>query len=253
MTTPQVHKPTILGRIRAYFFAGILITAPIGITLYLTWSIIDFFDRQVIPYLPAQYNPATYLPITVPGLGLILAFVVLTMIGWLTAGLMGRWFIRLSENLLARMPVVRSIYSAVKQVLETVLSQRSDAFRQCVLVEYPRRGLWTIGFITGDTTGEVQNLNEDDLVNVYVPTTPNPTSGFLLFIPRRDIHILSMSVEEGFKMVVSTGLVTPKDKRTKTEKERKTLVTKEPTLLSETPSRVVSIEQDEPEIPEKTA
>jgi len=211
---------TLFARLRAYFFAGILVTAPIGITLYLTWLIIDFIDGTVTPLIPSRYNPETYLPFGVPGLGVIVAVVFLTLVGALTAGLVGRWVVRLFDRLMQRMPVVRNIHSALKQILETVLAQQSKAFRQVVLVEYPRHGIWAIGFITGDTVGEVQHLTEDDVVNVFLPTTPNPTSGFLLFVPRSDVFVLSMTVEEGIKMVVSGGIVTPPDRRPTSQQEQ---------------------------------
>lgn len=210
---PLGRRRPLFYRLRSYLLAGILITAPIGITLWLTWEIISFFDRRVVPLIPPRYNPETYLPITLPGLGLILAIVVLTLIGWLTAGLIGRWLVRLSEQIMASMPVVRSIYGAVKQIMETVLAQNTDAFRYVVLLEYPRRGIWTMGFVTGNTEGEVQNAIDADMVNVFVPTTPNPTSGFLLFVPEKDLHYLDMTSEEGFKMLVSTGIVAPPDGR----------------------------------------
>ncbi|MCR9070174.1 MAG: DUF502 domain-containing protein [Alphaproteobacteria bacterium] len=212
-------KVSLFSRLRTYFFAGVLVTAPIGITLYLAWLIIDFIDNRVTPLIPARYNPETYLPFSIPGLGLIVAAIVLTIIGAFTAGLVGRWLVSLSERLMARMPVIRNVHSALKQILETVLAQQSKAFRQVVMIEYPRRGIWAIGFLTGDTVGEVQNLTEDDTLNVFLPTTPNPTSGFLLFVPRQDCHVLSMSVEEGIKMVVSGGIVTPPDRRPKQERE----------------------------------
>lgn len=206
-------RRTLFGRIRGYLLAGILVTAPIGITLWLTWGIINIFDRQVVPLIPSRYNPETYLPFSLPGLGLVLALVVLILIGWLAAGLMGRWLVRLSEQIMARMPIVRNIYSAVKQIMETVLAQKSNAFRHVVLVEYPRRGIWTMGFVTGTTAGEVQNVIDAEMINVFVPTTPNPTSGFLLFVPKKDLYYLNMSSEDGFKMLVSTGIVTPPDSR----------------------------------------
>lgn len=211
--TPGMVRPTIFGRLRAYMLAGILITAPIGITLYLTWLIVDFIDSQVMPLIPSHYNPENYLPFTVPGIGLLVMLVSLTLIGWLTAGILGRWMIRLSEHLLARMPIVRNVYSAIKQIMETVMAQQSNAFREVVLVEYPRRGIWAIGFITGGTVGEVQNTTADRMVNVFLPTTPNPTSGFLLFVPESDIYKLHMTIEEGIKMVISGGIVTPPDRR----------------------------------------
>lgn len=207
------------GRLRAYFLAGILVTAPLAITIALASWLIEFVDSRIVPLIPLRYNPDFYLKeylgyeIGIPGLGLIVLVVFITLVGAVTAGFLGRIVIRFSENMLNRMPVIRSVYGASKQILETVLKHQSNAFRQAVLVEYPRRGLWAIAFITGRTEGEVQNLIADDLVNVFLPTTPNPTSGFLLFIPRQDMVILDMSVEEAIKMVISGGIVTPPDRR----------------------------------------
>jgi uncharacterized membrane protein len=206
-------------RTRAYFFAGILIVAPISITFYLAWLFISFVDSKVTPLIPAPYNPETYLPFAVPGLGLLILVLGLTMVGALTAGFMGRVWVRISERMLARMPVIRNIYSAVKQIFETVLADQSAAFREAVLIEYPRRGMWAIGFITGRTKGEVQNVTQDECINVFLPTTPNPTSGFLLFVPRPDIIPLSMSVEEAIKMVISGGILTPPDRRPAAERK----------------------------------
>lgn len=202
-------KTGLLARFRGYFLAGILVTAPMGITAYLAWLFISFVDDQVTPIIPIKYNPETYLPFSVPGLGVIVVVIVLTLIGAMTAGYLGRVLGRLGERVVAQMPVVRSIYGAVKQILETVLAQQSSAFREVALVEYPRRGIWAIGFITSHTVGEVQDLTDDDVVNVFLPTTPNPTSGFLLFVPRKDLHVLNMTIEEGIKMVISGGIITP--------------------------------------------
>lgn len=196
-------------QLRTYFLAGVLVTAPFAITLYVAWALIDFIDTRIKPLIPPQYNPETYLPFGVPGIGLIVLVVALTLIGYLTAGLLGRFFIGWGERLLARMPVVRSIYSAAKQIIETVFSQSSTAFRQVVLIEYPRRGIWTIGFLVGDTVDLVQDHVADPLVTVMVPTTPNPTSGFLLFVPRAEVKRLEVSVEDGMKMIISIGMVTP--------------------------------------------
>ena len=199
-------------RLRAYFFAGILITAPISITFYLAWLFVTFVDSKVTPLIPDKYNPAEYLPFGLPGLGLVIVLVVLTLIGALTAGFFGRMIMRFYEGLLAQMPVVRNVYGAIKQIIETVLAQQSTAFRQAVLIEYPRRGLWAIAFITGRTKGEVDKLTEADTVNVFLPTTPNPTSGFLLFVPKEDVVPLAMPVEEAIKMVIAAGIVTAPDR-----------------------------------------
>jgi uncharacterized membrane protein len=217
--SPVVTKPklairaSLAARLRTYFFAGILVTAPISITFYIAWLFISFVDDHVKPLIPARYNPETYLPFSVPGIGLMVVLVGLTVIGAVTAGFVGRFFIRLSERVLNRMPVIRGIYGATKQIFETVLAQQSSAFREVVLVEYPRQGIWAIGFLTGTTLGEIQELTEDEVLNVFLPTTPNPTSGFLLFVPKSDVVRLSMSVEEGIKMVVSGGIVSPPDRR----------------------------------------
>lgn len=200
-------------RLRTYFLAGVLVTAPITITVWLAWEIVGFFDAQVQALLPDRYNPENYLPFTVPGIGLLVFILAVTLIGSLTAGLIGRTVLATGERILARMPVIRTVYGALKQIFETVLAHKSEAFRQVVLFEYPRRGIWCMGFVSGRTEGEVQNLTEDEVVNVFLPTTPNPTSGFLLFVPKKDLVVLDMSVEEGIKMVVSGGIVTPPDRR----------------------------------------
>ena len=204
----------ITRHLRAYFLAGILITAPIGITFYLAWLIISWIDTKVAAVIPLAYHPETYLPFAIPGIGLVVAIIALTLIGAMTAGLAGRLWTRTSEQMLSRMPVIRGLYSAIKQIFETILAQKSGAFRQVVLFEYPRRGSWALGFITGKTEGEVQNMTSDEVLNVFLPTTPNPTSGYLLFIPRKELVVLGMTVEEGIKMVVSGGIVTPPDRRT---------------------------------------
>lgn len=206
---PAPERPSSMAQLRTYFLAGVLVTAPFAITLYVAWALIDFVDTRIKPLIPPQYNPETYLPFGVPGIGLIFLIVALTLIGYLTAGLLGRFFIGWGERLLARMPVVRSIYSAAKQIIETVFSQQSTAFRQVVLIEYPRQGIWTMAFLVGDTVDLVQDHVETPLVTVMVPTTPNPTSGFLLFLPRTEIRLLDITVEEGMKMILSIGMVSP--------------------------------------------
>lgn len=204
---------TLGARLKAYLFTGILVTAPISITLYLAWLVIDGVDRLVDTVLPLQYRPDQLLPFTLPGLGLIILLIFLITVGMVSAGFAGRVLVRLGEGLVARTPVLRGIYSATKQIFETVLAQQSDAFREVVLVEFPRTGCWSIAFVTGATRGEVGRLlaGEVEMVNVFVPTTPNPTSGYLMFVPRTDIRPLTMSVEDGLKMVVSGGLVMPPD------------------------------------------
>jgi len=199
--------------LRAYFLAGILVTGPIALTLYLAWSFVRGVDSAVSAVLPAEYNPETYLPFYIPGIGLIVLLICLTLIGALTAGYLGRVLVRLSERLLARMPVVRGLYSATKQIFETVLSKQSTMFREVVLVEWPRRDMWTVAFVTVPPEGELKDMNPPESIGVYVPTTPNPTSGYLIYVPRKDVRSLAMTVEEGIKLVVSGGIVAPPDRR----------------------------------------
>ena len=205
-------------RLRNYFLAGVLVAAPITITVWLAMQIVYFFDSTVRDLIPTGWNPETLLPFSIPGLGLLMFVIGLTIIGALTAGLIGRSFMAFAERLLNRMPVIRTIYGALKQIFETVLQKQSNAFRQVVLIEYPRRGIWCLGFLSGETEGEVQNLTDEQMINIFLPTTPNPTSGFLLFLPKKDVIILNMTVEEGINMVVSGGLVTPEDPRSEAEK-----------------------------------
>ena len=197
---------SVMGRLRAYFFAGILVTAPISITFYIAWNFIRWVDDWVSPVIPPHLNPQTW---GVPGFGLVLVVVGLTTVGALTPGMVGRLFFRMSEAVLSRMPIVFGIYGTVKQVLETMLANKANAFREVAMVQYPRPGCWTLGFIAGPAKGEVQTMFDQDMINVFVPTTPNPTSGFLLVLPRDEVRILSMSVEDGFKMLISMGIITP--------------------------------------------
>lgn len=198
-------------RIRTYFLTGLVVAAPIGITIYLTRWFIEAVDNWFLPLIPDRYQPEQYIPFSIPGLGVVIALVALTLLGALTANFFGRQLLNWGERIVDRMPVVRSIYGALKQIFETVASQSNTSFREAALIEYPRRGLYALVFITTKTTGEVLEKapTEDGLVSVFLPTTPNPTSGFLLFVPRADIIPLEMSVEEAAKLIISAGLVEP--------------------------------------------
>lgn len=207
LKTEFTSKPTILARMRGWFLTGLLVTAPILLTVYITWLFVDIIDGWVTQLLPPAFRETIYS--TIPGVGLIIGAVTITFIGAIAAGFFGRWIIKTGEGLLERMPVIGTIYGSVKQILETVLATQSDAFREVVLVEYPRKDLWVIGFVTGGTKGEVQSTITDETVNVFVPTTPNPTSGFLLFCPKDQLKYLDMNVEDAVKLVVSGGIVTP--------------------------------------------
>ncbi|OKL43505.1 DUF502 domain-containing protein [Pseudovibrio exalbescens] len=206
-----VPRVSALTKIRNYFLTGLVVAGPIGITLYLSWSLIQVVDGWVKPIIPAKYNPDTYFGLEVPGVGLIAALVTLTLIGFLTANIAGRTLINLGERVVARMPLVRNLYSALKQIFETVLRDSGQNFTKAALIEYPRPGLWAVVFVATSTRGEVATRlkNKAETVSVFLPTTPNPTSGFLLFVPKEDVIELSMSVEDAAKLVISAGLVSP--------------------------------------------
>jgi uncharacterized membrane protein len=203
---PVSFHMSLLARLRAYLFAGILLTAPIAITLYIAWIVINFVDQTVARMLPPDYNPNHYLPFSIPGLGLVLVVVVLIVVGYLAAGMAGRFFVRISEGVLSRMPIVRSVYSAVKQIFETILAERANAFSKVVLVQFPREGMWRIGFVTGLIPGDVQGVAEGGVLNVFVPNSPNVTAGFLVLVPPKEIVHVDLTPEEALKLIVSGGI-----------------------------------------------
>jgi uncharacterized membrane protein len=203
-------QPSFLGRLRAYFFTGLVITAPIAITVWATYWFVTLFDAWVKPFLPAAYNPDNYLPVRVPGFGLVFALIAITLIGFLAANLVGRTLIGLWDKLLARTPIVRSIYKGSKQIFETLFSQQGASFRYVCLVEWPRKGAWSIGFVSREVDGGHVGLEAGrEMYAVYVSTTPNPTSGYVFFVDVDEVTILDMSVEDGLKLVISMGLVFP--------------------------------------------
>ena len=213
MSSDVSAKSSTFTRLRNYFLTGFIITAPLFITIYLIWSFIQWVDSWVVPYIPKAYNPDTYLPYSVPGVGLLTAIIIITLIGFLTANFIGRTVIGYGENMVGRMPLVRNIYSGLKQIFQTVFSSESATFKEVGLIEYPRPGLWALVFVATQTRGEVdaklKSIGQDTL-SIFLPTTPNPTSGFLLFVPKQDVILLDMGVEDAAKLVISAGLVTPK-------------------------------------------
>ncbi len=209
-------------RLRNYFFTGVIVVAPITITGYLIWSFVTWVDEIVKPLIPPAYNPDNYLPFALPGFGVITAVVIVTMTGFLAANLVGRSVVGFGEQLLDRMPLVRTLYRGLKQIFETVLNERSSNFQSVGLIQYPRPGIWAVVFQSTETKGEVAhkigaNGEVEELASVFLPTTPNPTSGFLLFVPKEDIIALDMSVEDGAKLVISAGLVVPDHQETLAE------------------------------------
>lgn len=209
-TSKTAHKhKSLLHRLRNYFITGLVVAAPIGITIYLAVAFIDSIDGLVTPLIPERYNPESYLPFGLPGLGVVIAVVFLTLLGAVATNFFGRTLLSMGESLLDRMPIIRSIYSTLKQIFETVASTNSGSFKDVVLVEYPRKDIWAIAFVTSETKGEIQDRTIEDVVNVFLPTTPNPTSGFLLFVPKKDLVYLNMTVDDGMKYIISAGLVVP--------------------------------------------
>lgn len=193
---------------RNYLIAGLLVWLPLGATILVIKLLVDLLDRTLL-LLPPAWRPDALLGFHIPGLGLVLSIAIIFVTGVVVANLLGRRLVSFWESLLSRIPLVRSIYASVKQVAETVLSSSGQSFRKVLLVEYPRRGVWSLGFQTSSSLGEVQARTGEDVVAVFVPTTPNPTSGFVLMIPRREVTELDMEVDEALKMIISMGVVVP--------------------------------------------
>ncbi len=202
-----------MARLRTYFLTGLVIAAPLFLTVYIVRTFITWIDSWVTPYIPAAYTPDTYIPYSVPGFGLVVALVFITLLGFMAANFVGRRLVTLGESLLSRMPVIRNIYSGLKQIFQTAVSPTgARPFQTVGLIEFPSKGLWSIVFVTGETRGEVAEKipgAAGDIINVFVPTTPTPISGFLIFVKRSDVIILDMTVEEAAKLVISAGLVSP--------------------------------------------
>lgn len=196
-------------RFRRYLIAGLLIWVPIGVTVFILKFLVELMDRTLL-LLPPNSRPEALLGFPIPGLGFVLALIVLLGTGLLVTNLVGRQLVRWWEGLLQRIPVVRSIYSGSKSFAETVLSAKGQAFKQVLLLQYPRQGIWSIGFLSADGLTEVNERLNDDLICVFVPTTPNPTSGFIMMVPRRDVVFLDLTVDEAMKMILTLGVVVPK-------------------------------------------
>ncbi|MCI0506672.1 MAG: DUF502 domain-containing protein [Gammaproteobacteria bacterium] len=193
---------------KRYLIAGLLVWVPLGVTLLVIRLVVDLTDR-VLLLLPAQYQPEVLLGFKIPGLGIVLSVIIVLVTGMVVANLFGRTLVAMWERLLARIPFISKIYHGVKQVMETVLSADGQSFRKVLLVEYPRKGIWTLAFQTGNSSAEIGHRLGQDVVNIFIPTTPNPTSGFFLVLPREDVIELDMSVDDGLKMIISAGVVVP--------------------------------------------
>ena len=206
MSKLKKKKTSFLNKLRNYFFTGVVVLIPIGITLYLTKFIIQISSNII----PKEINPNHYLPFSVPGLEILLSILLITLIGGLSLSFLGKKILQLINDLFKRIPFLRTIYSAIVQMTDSFANKNNDK-KSVVIVEYPRKGSWAVGFATKDNKGEISKKTNNNLVNVFVPTTPNPTSGFLLMFPKKDIIYLDMSFEEASKFIVSAGTSNPKN------------------------------------------
>ncbi|PZU90824.1 MAG: hypothetical protein DI527_13480 [Chelatococcus sp.] len=204
-------RPSFGTRLRRYFFTGLVIAAPLAITAWVTWWFVTLVDGMVKPLIPNSYLPDSYLPYPIPGLGIVIVLVGLTLLGFLTANLVGRTLVEAGEAMLNRMPVVRGLYKGVKQVFETIFSQSGTSFRKVGMVQFPQPGMWSIVFIAQEAAPEIAGRLPDgnEQIGVFLPCTPNPTTGFFFYLPRREVVELSITVEDGAKLIMSAGLIQP--------------------------------------------
>ena len=200
-------KVSIVSKLRNYFITGVLVLIPFGVTVYLTLFFIKIFAK----ILPQEINPNNYLPYSIPGLEIIISIIVITVIGWLSLSFLGKKIVKLVNDIFKRIPFLRTVYSAIGQMTESFAQSRKSKKKSVVLVEYPRKGSWAVGFATQENTGEIATKTNKDLINVFVPTTPNPTSGFLLMFPKDEIIYLDMSFEDASKFIVSAGTSNPRE------------------------------------------
>ncbi len=201
-------------KLKNYFFTGLLLVVPVALTFLVVRWLVNLMDSMLISMLPGALHPDLRFGLSIPGVGLVATLLLIMAIGMLAANIFGRSLVNFSERVVDRIPVVKGIYMLFKQVSDTVFNRDRGAFRQVVLIEYPRKGIWAVAFVTGVSSGEVQNITAKKLVNIFVPTTPNPTSGFYILVPEEDIIPLTMTVEEAFKLIISGGMVTPPIRKT---------------------------------------
>lgn len=205
-----------LARLRGYFLTGLIIVGPVAITIYVVWWFINLVDGFVRPLIPDAYLPDSFLPFNIPGVGLVFGIISLMLIGALAANLFGRTIVSYGVILLDRMPVVRGVYRLLKQIFTTVFTKQGTSFKRVGLIEFPRRGLFVIVFVSGDPPGEIkEKLDDDELMTVFMPNAPNPTTGFVMFMPAKDVILLDMAIDDGVKLVISAGLVAPKQNKLK--------------------------------------
>src|SRR6202041_3162996 len=202
--------PGAVSRIRNYFLTGLIVAGPVAVTLWLIWWFVTWVDNLVRPFIPVMYRPETYLPVHIPGLGLIIAFVALTLLGFLTANLVGRKLVDLGEGLLSRMPIVRPIYRTAKQIFQTLFSGSGSSFRHVGLVEFPSPGMWSLVFLTQAPSSPISSrLPDTEHVSAFMPCTPKPATGFFFYVPSKDVINLDISVEQAMQLIISAGVIQP--------------------------------------------
>ena len=210
VTDASSSQTSAAGRIRNYFLTGLVVAGPVLVTAWLTWSFINWVDNLVRPFIPPTYRPETYLPWPIPGTGLVIAVIALTLLGFLTANLVGRKLVEVGEGLLSRMPIVRPVYKTMKQIFETLFSKTGSGFRQVALVEFPAPGMWSLVFVSLPPSADLAaKLPEGEHVSAFLPCTPNPTTGFFFFVKRSDLVVLDISVESAMTLLISAGMVQP--------------------------------------------
>ncbi|MDY6862623.1 MAG: DUF502 domain-containing protein [Thermodesulfobacteriota bacterium] len=207
---------------KKYFFTGILAAVPITLTIIILGTILKWMD-QILRFIPSAYHPDTYLPFHIPGIGFFFTVILIIVIGFLTRSYLGKKFISISEGLVARIPLVRNIYTGIKQILEAIFSVEKDKFSRVVLLEYPRKGIYSLAFVTSVTNNDIQTITKENMINVFVPTTPNPTSGYFLMVPEKDTFPLKISVESAFKVIISGGIFADPSKKFGSDIEEKSI------------------------------
>jgi uncharacterized membrane protein len=212
MKKPSAFRRLIRKKLKRSFLAGLLVLVPLGMTIVVVRWIIGLMDGLLMRFLPERFWPEAVFGFPVPGLGVVATLLLILLVGMLATNYFGRSVLGFSERVMGQIPLVKGIYGLFKQVADTVLNSERQGFRKVVLIEYPRRGIWSVGFVTGVSQGEVQSLTDRRMINVFVPTTPNPTSGYYILVPEEDARVLNMTTEEAFKLIISGGMVSPPER-----------------------------------------
>ncbi len=218
MKKSSAFRRLIRKKLKRSFLAGLLVLVPLGMTIVVVRWIISLMDGLLMRFLPERFWPEAVFGFPVPGLGVVATLLLIWLVGLLATNYFGRSVLGFSERVMGQIPLVKGIYGLFKQVADTVLNSERESFRKVVLIEYPRKGIWSVGFVTGVSQGEVQTLTDRRMINVFVPTTPNPTSGYYILVPEEEAKVLNMTTEEAFKLIISGGMVTPPERVRRTRR-----------------------------------